>query len=148
MASRSSVEALTPSPKLTHSSFYCQHTLQTQVCSKNNNGQTSHPRRLKNSVPQGSSLAPILFNIYLSDIPDTTSCQYGYADDLALFFSDRRWSTVEEVLSKDTAKIANYLLKWRLRLSMAKTTTTAFHLNSKEAKCKLAITLHGTILPP
>ena len=88
----------------------------------------------------------MLFNIYLSDIPQTTSRQYGYTDDLALFFSDRRWSTVEEVLSKDTAKIANYLLKWRLKLSMAKTTTTAFHLNKKEAKCQLAIKLHGTIL--
>ena len=114
---------------------------------KTNDGQTSRPRCLNNGIPQGSFLAPMLFNIYLSDIPQTTSRQYGYADDLALFFSDRRWSTVEEVLSKDTAKIANYLLKWRLKLSMAKTTTTAFHLNNKEAKRQLAIKLHGTILP-
>ena len=54
---------------------------------------------------------------------------------------------MEEVLSKDTAKIANYLLKWRLKLNIAKTTTTAFHLNNKEAKHQLAIKLHGTILP-
>ena len=114
---------------------------------KTNDGQTSCPRCLKNNVPQGSSLAAMLFNIYLSDIPQTTSRQYGYADDLALFFSDRRRYTVEEVPSKDTAKIANYLLKWRLKLSMAETTTTAFHLNNKEAKCQLAIKLHGTILP-
>ena len=87
----------------------------------------------------------MLFNIYLSDIPQTTSHQYGYADDPALFFSERRWSAVEEVLFKDTAKIANYLLKWRLKLSMAKTTTTAFYLNNKEAKCQLAIKLHKTI---
>ena len=106
---------------------------------KTNDRQTSHSRCLKNGVPQGSSLAPMLFNIYLSDIPQNISHQYGYANDLALFFLDRRWSTVEEVQSKDTAKIANYLLKWRQKLSMVKTTTTAFHLNNKEAKCQLAI---------
>ena len=114
---------------------------------KTNDGQTSRPRCLKNGIPQGSSLAPMLFNIYLSDILQTTSSQYGYADDLALFFSDRRRYTVEEVPSKDTAKIANYLLKWRLKLSMAKTTTTAFHLNNKEVERQLAIKLHGIILP-
>jgi len=29
----------------------------------------------------------MLFNIYISDIPDTVSTQYDYADDLALLFS-------------------------------------------------------------
>jgi len=54
---------------------------------KTSDGQCSRLRRLKNGVPQGSTLAPMLFNIYISDIPDTVSTQYGYADDLALLFS-------------------------------------------------------------
>jgi len=70
---------------------------------KTSDGQCSRLQRLRNGVPQVSTLAPMLFNIYISDIPDTVSTQYGYADDLALLFDDlfshKCWSEVEEVLS-------------------------------------------------
>jgi len=41
----------------------------------------------------------MLFNIYISDIPDTVSTRYGYADDLALLFSHNCCNEVEEFLS-------------------------------------------------
>ena len=47
-------------------------------------GPRSRLRRMKNGVPQDSVLSPMLFNIYISDLPETTSMKYGYADDLAI----------------------------------------------------------------
>jgi len=47
---------------------------------KISDGQYGRFRRLKSGVPQGSMLAPMLFNTFISDIPDTVSTQYGYAD--------------------------------------------------------------------
>ena len=38
---------------------------------------------MKNDVLQGSVLSPMLLNIYISDLTETTSGKYGYADDLA-----------------------------------------------------------------
>ena len=46
------------------------------------NGKRSRLRRLKNGVPQGSVLAPLLFHIYISDLPTTISRKYAYADDV------------------------------------------------------------------
>ena len=107
----------------------------------------SRLRRLRNGVPQGSTLSPTLFNIYISDIPQTTSMQYGYADDLALLVADDTWEKVEETLNHDMQAITNYLQKWRLILSTAKTTSTAFHLNNRDSQRQLAVSVNGTMLP-
>jgi len=114
---------------------------------RTSDGQCIRLRRLKNGVSQGLTLAPMLFNIYISDIPDTASTQCGCADDLALLFSHKCWSETEEVLSLDMQRIAEYLSAWRLRLSTAKTAFTAFHLNNKEPSRKLAVTGNGTTIP-
>ena len=114
---------------------------------KTSDGQVSRLRRLRNGVPQGSTLSPTLFNIYISDIPQTTSMQYGYADDLALLAADDSWEKVEETLNHDMQAITNYLQKWRLILSTAKTTSTAFHLNNRDSQRQLAVSVNGTMLP-
>jgi len=114
---------------------------------KTSDGQCSSLRRVKNGVPQGSTLASNFFNICISDIPDTVSTQYGYADDLALLFFHKCWNEVEEVLPLDMQSIAEYLSSWRLRLSTAKTKCAAFHLNNRESSRKLAVTVNGTTIP-
>ena len=64
-------------------------------------GQRSRLRRMKHGVPQGSVLSPMLFNIYISNLPETTSRKYGYADDLAILLRRPSWKEMEEGLNKD-----------------------------------------------
>ena len=103
------------------------------------NGQSSRVRKLKNGVPQGSVLAPILFNIYIHDLPATTSRKYGYADDLAILLSKSSWEAVEEGLSEDMNILSSYLKDWRLKLSVEKTVATMFHLYNREATREINI---------
>jgi len=111
------------------------------------NGQMSKLRRLKNGVPQGPVLAPLLFNIYTSDLPNTISRNYAYADDLASMRADGDWQAVEGVLSKDMATPGEYLQTWKVKLSTTKTVSAAFHLNNKEGKRELKVNFNNETLP-
>jgi len=64
------------------------------------NGKRSRLRRLKNGVQQGSLLAPLLFNICISDLPTTVSRKYAHAHDLATMCADGGWPAVEAMLSE------------------------------------------------
>ena len=111
------------------------------------NGQRSRLRRLKNGVSQGSALAPLLFNIYTSDLPATISRKYAYADDFAIMHADGDWQAVEGALTKDIATVGEYLQTWKLKLSTTKTVSAVFHLKNKEAKREVKVNYNNEILP-
>ena len=103
--------------------------------------------RLKNGVPHGSVLAPLLFNIYTYDLPSMISRKFAYADDLALLHSSGNWKDLKETLSQDISTLSAYLQTWRLKLSHTKTVTAAFHLNNREAKRELKVYNNDRFLP-
>ena len=56
---------------------------------------------LKNGVPQGSVLAPLLFNVYTSDLPEIIGTKLAYSDDLAILHLSKSFEEVEATLSLD-----------------------------------------------
>ena len=104
----------------------------------------SRLRRLKNGIPQGLVLAPLLFNIYMYDLPSMISRKFAYADDLALLHSS---GDLEGTLTQDMSTLSAYLQTWRLKLNHTKTVMAAFHLNNREAKCELKVYNNGRLLP-
>jgi len=111
------------------------------------NDQRSRLRRLKNGVQQVSVLAPLLLNIYISDLPTTISRKYAYADDLAIMHADGDWQVVEGALSKHMTTLGEYLQTWKLKLSTTKTVSAVFHLNNKEAKREVKVNFNTKTLP-
>ena len=111
------------------------------------NGSQSRLRRLRNGVPQGSVLATLLFNISTYDLPTTVSKKFAYADDLAILHSTGDWQTLEGTLTQHMKTLSSYLQKWKLKLSVNKTVTAAFHLYNREARRELTINVEGRALP-
>ena len=101
---------------------------------------------LKNSILQGSVLAPLLFNIYTYDLPSVISRKFAYANDLALLHSSENWKDLEGTLSQDMSTLSSYLQTWRLKLSHTKTVTAAFHVNNQEAKRELKVYNNSRLL--
>ena len=109
--------------------------------------RSSRTRNLKNGVPQGSVLAPALFNLYIADMPNTSSSKYAYADDLAIISTSNSFEEAEHILTKDIHILQEYYHQWRLKLNAQKTICSVFHLNNKEADRQLRVKLRGALLP-
>ena len=71
------------------------------------NGQTSSWRPLLAGVPQGSILGPLLFPVYINDLPNgLKSSAKLFADDTSLFTIVKDKQESADVLNKDLSLIS------------------------------------------
>ena len=96
-----------------------------------------------NGLPQGSVLAPILFNLYSNDLPVTHGRKFIYADDICLAIQGQYFSELECSLSSDMARMSHFCRQWRLKPSASKTISSVFHLHNTSATRELSVYLDG-----
>ena len=106
----------------------------------------SQCRILKNGVPQGSVLAPALFNLYTYDLPANQSKKYVYADDISLLPSNSDFQEIENALSNDLDGLRKYFRNWRFQLNTFKTVCNLFHLANRFVNYILQVKTSGQII--
>lgn len=86
-------------------------------------GKFSSSLDIKTGVPQGSILGPLLFILYLNDLPTAlTHCQSNmYADDTAFYTSSVSTNVINVNLQSDLASVSTWLNANKLSLHIGKT---------------------------
>ncbi len=85
------------------------------------NGVTSSLLHILYGVPQGSILGPLLFLIFINDLPNATSLYVKlFADDTFLCAQNPNFSALETEVNNELDKVAGWLLSNRLTLNVSK----------------------------
>ena len=79
------------------------------------NGQTSSRRPVLAGVPQGSILGPLLFLVYINDLPDGLKSNTKlFADDTSLFTIVKDTNESTNILNGDLQLISSWAYKWKI----------------------------------
>ena len=108
----------------------------------------SDPALVTCGVPQGSILGPLLFLLYVNDIPQSVECELLlYADDTCLIFQHKKVEVIENSLNKDFANLCDWFVDNRLSIHLGedKTKTILFGSKYKVKKAKPLNIVYGDI---
>jgi len=129
------------------------------------NGSNSQTKSLHAGVPQGSVLGPLLFLVYINDLPENIeNTAYLFADDTSIFNTIKPYGAQSAVnsLNDDLQEIHSWAKNWLINIHPQKTVAMLFsvkknpsilppiYLGTKEvclvsSHCHLGITLTPTL---
>ena len=138
-------ETTTPPPLIKYIANYIKgRKAYTQYNQTNSKQQT-----LRTGVPQGGVLSPILFNLYVSDIPQPPPNvqMESYADDLNPLTSHENFHTAVSTLQPYLDEIYTWTKSNDLQLNPDKSTCTLFTPDPAEQHIDLQLTINNQPIP-
>ena len=98
------------------------------------NGHISDYLNITCGVPQGSVLGPLLFLIYINDLPNISKLLsfYLFADDTNIYFEAPDMFTLQKIMNRELRYVKKWLDANKLALNIEKTNFVVFHSTAKK----------------
>ena len=108
------------------------------------NGNSSDVLNVKCGVPQGSVLGPLLFLLYINDLPNVSKILnfYLFADDTNIYYESNSLTELEKSVNRELDKLYLWLNVNRLSLNIDKTNYIIFHPFNKPLKQQITIKIN------
>jgi len=107
---------------------------------------TSTPWKcVSQGVPQGSTLSPLLFSIFIGEMPDILQNASGiaFADDFTLYASGPNAQTREQIITENMARLTSYCKQMGLILNHSKTQVMTISRNIGHVQNSRSIDIGG-----
>ena len=111
------------------------------------NGTISTPNVIRSGVPQGSILGPLLFLLFINDMPkNIVNCSVDmYADDTLIYVCHNDIDVIEKCLNEDLASLSKWLDRNVMKANVSKTKTMILGTSTRINRIRdVNIIMNGT----
>lgn len=104
------------------------------------NGHSSNPKNVSAGVPQGSVLGPLLFIIYINDMPKCSMSTLAlFADDTAIINFSGKHKILMDKSIESIKLIYEYFYKWKIKPNINKTEILISNWNNRLSTQEIVI---------